>query len=71
MNINDGGLNLSVSDDNTMAYLYLPAHPQDNSVGAAAKQVHLSALIADYQGPEIILDFNKEGVAIGIELMLD
>lgn len=51
------------------AYLYLPGHPGPGEVGVSARQVALHSLIANYQGPELFLDIDAQGRAIGIEIL--
>ena len=62
-------LNLIVSDD--AAYLYLPDHPGEGKQACVTKQISLGSIINNYKGPDIYLDFDKSGVLIGIELLLD
>jgi len=55
------------SDDPTVAYLELPTHP----VGRVrvSRSVRLYDLIGRYAGPEVLLDFDAEGVLVGIEVV--
>jgi uncharacterized protein YuzE len=53
--------------DSPTAYLYLPTHPGAGTVGACAKIVRLSEFVS-YKGPDIYLEFDKEGTIIGIEI---
>ncbi len=55
-------------DDEEMAYLYLADHPKKIVPSIVSKQVRLSDLIEDYKGPDIYLDFDKNGTIIGIEI---
>jgi hypothetical protein len=62
-------IQLKVSeDDDEMAYLFLPNHPKQVIPGIVKKQVRLSELIDGYKGPDIYLDFNEDGIMIGIEI---
>ncbi|MBI0069023.1 MULTISPECIES: DUF2283 domain-containing protein [Snodgrassella] len=65
------GTKLECSTDGDVAYLYLPKHPGKGISGISAKQVFLNSLINNYKGPEIILDFNKDGEIIGMEFIFD
>ena len=56
-----------VGDDAHTAYIALPGYR--NEKGIVAKSVRLDGVIADYKGPMVVLDFNKEGVLIGIEVL--
>ena len=64
-------IKLERNEDGDMAYLFLPKHPGKGKPGITVKQISLHSVIADYQGPEIFLDFDKDGVIIGMEFLLD
>lgn len=64
-------MSLEMSDGGDVGYLYLPAHPGPGVPGASARQMLLRSVVADYHGPEIVLDFNGDGVIIGMEIVLD
>ncbi|MEQ6970954.1 DUF2283 domain-containing protein [Pectobacterium polaris] len=64
-------INLDVSDDGDMAYLFLPSHLGKGKAGVAVKQVALQSIMDNYQGPEIHLDFDSNGNIIGMEFFLD
>ena len=53
------------------AYLYLPAHPGPGKTGQVARQLALHTLIQNYQGPELYLDLDASGHALGIEIVPD
>ena len=57
------------SDDEDVAYLYLPGHPRKAEAGVVQKQVDLRKVISQYSGPDVYLDFNNEGKLIGIEIL--
>ncbi|MCA6943505.1 DUF2283 domain-containing protein [Pectobacterium polaris] len=63
-------INLEVSDDGDMAYLFLPSHPGKGKAGVAVKQVALQSIMDNYQGPEIYLNFDSDGNIIGMEFFL-
>ena len=67
--ISDEPIQLKISDDDEMAYLYLPAHPKRSVPGIAKKQLRLADVIENYKGPDIYLDFDKNNELIGIEIM--
>jgi uncharacterized protein YuzE len=56
------------SDDDEMAYLFLPDHPKQVVPGIVKKQTRLSDLVDGYKGPDIYLDFDEDGTIIGIEI---
>ncbi|MDU3160351.1 MAG: DUF2283 domain-containing protein [Hafnia alvei] len=64
-------IQLQTNDDGDIAYLILPKHPGKGSAGAVAKVIPIHEIIANYQGPEVFLDFDKNGMMIGIEVLLD
>ncbi|MDV5354746.1 DUF2283 domain-containing protein [Enterobacter asburiae] len=62
---------LESNKDGDMAYLFLPKHPGKGIPGITVKQISLHSIINSYQGPEIILDFDKDGEIIGMEFLFD
>ncbi len=63
-------IELSVSrDDPHVAYISLPKHPGSGTPGIVSKQVRLREIIKDYKGIDILIDFDKDGEAIGIEIV--
>ena len=64
-------IDLKISeDDDEVGYLYLPKHPRNGSPGISKKQIELASIIKNYNGPDIILDFDDDNVLIGIEILL-
>lgn len=64
-----GKMELKVSDeDGDVGYLSLPSHPGPKP-GVVAKSVELRDLLGDYEGPDLVLDFDTSGVLIGIEIL--
>ena len=64
-------IDLKISeDDDEVGYLYFPSHPRSGISGISKKQIELASIIKDYNGPDIILDFNAENVLIGMEILL-
>ena len=57
------------SDDDEVAYLYLPDHPRDSKGKKVAKQLEVRDLIDGYSGPDLYLDFDDSGTLIGIEIL--
>jgi len=48
----------------------LSIHPKKGDSEISKKQIRLASIIKDYNGADIILDFNAENVLIGIEILL-
>jgi uncharacterized protein YuzE len=64
-----GGIRLEVSPtDPDVAYLYLPDHP-GRAHGARARQVRLASIIPGYRGADLVLDFDKHGRVVGVEVL--
>jgi len=57
------------ADDDGVAYLRLPDHP-GTLPGVVKKTIRLRDLVAGYSGPDIHLDFDKNDVLIGIEILV-
>ncbi len=55
----------------TEAYLYLKGHPRrgQDSADSVAETLILEDLIPGYRGPDINLDFDSDGVLIGLEII--
>lgn len=51
-----------------MSYAALPGHPGKGTPGCAADSVPIDELITDYKGVDLILDFDRHGCLIGIEI---
>ena len=65
-----GALELVVDASVDAAYLYLKGAPRDERrVGSVANTIILEDLIPGYLGPDIHLDFDKNGVLIGLEIL--
>ena len=63
-------IELKVSgDDEDVAYLILPAHIGKGVAGAVSKQVRLLDIL-HYSGPDVYLDFDEEGVLVGMEILV-
>lgn len=61
----------SSGDDPKVAYVSLPEHPGRGQGGIVKKVVQLYEVIDGYKGAQINLDFDKDGVLIGIEILAD
>lgn len=62
------GFSLRVSeDDPEVAYLRLPGHPGDTV--RVSKSVRLFDVLGQYVGPDVVLDFDANGVLVGIEVV--
>ncbi len=60
---------LQLSDgEHEVAYLQLPSYPVRKD-WRTSKSVRLFDLIGKYQGPDIVLDFDDDGVLVGIEVL--
>ena len=55
--------------DPDVAYLYLPDFPEGQSTGCVEKQTRLSDLIDGFKGPDLYLDFDRDGTLIGVEIL--
>ena len=64
-----GKIELTVSEDDEVGYLSLPAHP-GTKTGVVKNCIELRHLVADYKGPELVLDFDAAGVLIGVEILM-
>ncbi|OJT20782.1 hypothetical protein BO221_28115 [Archangium sp. Cb G35] len=63
-----GRFELRVSqDDQDVAYLRLPSHPGETC--EMSKSIRLAELMGSYTGPDVVLDFDQDGVLVGIELL--
>jgi hypothetical protein len=63
-----GRFELRVSeDDQDVAYLRLPSHPGETC--KMSKSIRLAELMGSYTGPDVVLDFDQDGVLVGIELL--
>jgi uncharacterized protein YuzE len=63
-----GRFELQVSeDDQDVAYLRLPSHPGETC--KMSKSIRLTQIIGSYTGPDVVLDFDQEGVLVGIEIL--
>jgi hypothetical protein len=64
-----GQIELKVSDDDDeVGYVSLPAHP-GSSPGIVKKSIELRDILPNYDGPDLVLDFDANGVLIGIEII--
>lgn len=55
-------------DDPEVAYLYLPDHPGKGKNANIVNQIRLYDLIENFKGPDIYIDINEKGQAVGIEI---
>ena len=63
-----GRFELRVSeDDQDVAYLRFPTHPGETC--KMSKSIRLADLMGAYEGPDVVLDFDQDGVLVGIELL--
>jgi hypothetical protein len=59
-----------IGEDSHTAYIALPGSPKDLQRGSVSKTICLDNIVENFKGPRINLDFNKEGVLIGIEVLV-
>lgn len=57
-------------DDQGVAYLYLPDHPGKGKKANIVNQIRLYDLVENYKGPDIYIDINEKGQAVGIEIQV-
>jgi hypothetical protein len=61
------GIELAISiDDDHVAYLRLPTHPQRTC--KMSRSLRLRDVLP-YEGPELVLDFDESGTLVGIEVL--
>lgn len=53
----------------TVAHLELIDFPRDTPAGCVKKSVEVHNSIPNYDGPKITVDFDSNGLAIGIEIL--
>ena len=51
------------------AYVELQDHPHELTGGIVARTINLHDLIDDYDGPNLVLEFNEFNRPIGIEIL--
>jgi hypothetical protein len=54
-------------EDSETAYVALPGYRSE--FGIVKKTITLDELLEDYRGPRVSLDFDKDGILIGIEIL--
>ncbi|WP_309890391.1 DUF2283 domain-containing protein [Archangium sp.] len=63
-----GRFELQISeDDQDVAYVRLPSHPGETC--KMSKSIRLAELMGSYTGPDVVLDFDQDGVLVGIEIL--
>jgi hypothetical protein len=63
-----GTFRLTVSeDDPDVAYVRLPTHPGTETC-KMSKSLRLIDVIGVYKGPDVVLDFDEQGILVGIEV---
>ncbi len=53
-----------------VAYLQLPSYPTSEA-WKTSKSVRLVEIIGKYKGPDVVLDFDEEGVLVGLEILAE
>jgi len=56
-------------EDYHQSYVELADHPHELATGLVHKTIRIQNLIDDYDGLGIAIDFDKDGRAIGIEIL--
>lgn len=51
------------------AYLELLAFPEVATPGLVKRSINIHSLIEGYEGPGLCVDFDAQGVAVGIEIL--
>ena len=63
------GFDLQISeDDEDVAYLRVPTHPRTVPC-RMSKSLRLVEVLGQYEGPDVVLDFDDKGVLVGIEIL--
>lgn len=62
-------LDCSEDEPDQVAYLKLPTYPQDE-IPKMSKSVRLVELIGKYDGPDLVFDFDEDGVLVGVEILV-
>jgi Protein of unknown function (DUF2283) len=57
-------------DDSDTAYIALPGYPDQAQYGIVSKTICLDDVLDGFKGPRVHLDFNKDGLLIGIEILV-
>ena len=57
-------------EESDTAYIALPGYPEQAEYGAVSKTICLDEVLDDFKGPRVHLDFNQNGVLIGIEILV-
>lgn len=58
-----------IGKDSHSAYIALPGYPEPILGGVVSKTICLDEVLDNFKGPRINLDFNNDGVLIGIEIL--
>lgn len=58
------------TEGNDTAYLKLPTYP-NGGLKKVSKTTRLFDYIGKYEGPDVIFDFDEDGVLVGIEVLAD
>ena len=57
-------------DDKDVAYVSLPNHPGKGTHGVSKKQIRLKHIYPNYQGADLVFDFDNTNCLIGIEILV-
>ena len=66
-------LRFDEKEDPHTLYVELPGYhaAEPGPDGSAAKSLRLHEVLGSYEGPDVIFDFDENGVMIGIEVLAD
>ena len=65
-----GKFELKVVGDHEIAYLKLPSYPKTRQV-KASRSFRLFDCVGQYNGPDVVFDFDQDDVLVGIEVLAD
>ncbi len=65
-----GKFELKVVGDHEIAYLKLPSYPKTRQL-KTSKSFRLFDCVGSYKGPDVVFDFDQDGILVGIEVLAD
>ena len=65
----DQKIRVKIDSEVDAAYVYLPGFPERPQQGIVKRTITLDEVVADFKGPMVNLDFNEDGLLIGIEIL--
>ncbi len=64
-----GYFELTATVNNDLAYLNLPTYPKKGHC-RVSRMLRLVDRIGSYKGPDLLFDFDKDGILVGIEFLI-